>query len=225
MAYQILLVEDDVQIREVITDYFQKGEQYQVTACADGEEGLAAFFEREFDMVLLDVMLPDMDGFSICYQMRQDSQVPIIFLTARGLEEDRLYGYQLGCDDYIVKPFSLPELYAKVQVLLKRVKNLSAEQEMVCGEIRLDPIRFRVTVVGQLVELEPKEYALLYLFMNHVGEVLDRDFILIKVWGYDFEGNDRVLDNQVKKLRKKLDVARGQLKTVFKKGYCLREKQ
>lgn len=126
MAYQMLLVEDDAQIREVITDYFQEEEQYQVTACADGGEGLDAFFEQEFDIVLLDVMLPDMNGFSICYQMRQDSQVPIIFLTARGLEEDRLYGYQLDCDDYIVKPFSLPELYAKIQVLLKRAKNLSA---------------------------------------------------------------------------------------------------
>ena len=164
-----------------------------------------------------------MNGFSICYQMRQDSQVPIIFLTARGLEEDRLYGYQLGCDDYIVKPFSLPELYAKVQVLLKRVKNLSEEQEMVCGDIRLNPLRFRVTVQGQAVELAPKEYALLYLFMNHVNEVLERDLILIKVWGYDFEGDDRVLDNHMKKLRKKLGAARNQLKTIFKKGYCLRD--
>lgn len=223
MAYQMLLVEDDPQIREVIIDYFQKEEQYQVTACVNGEEGLAVFFEREFDIVLLDVMLPDMNGFSICYQMRQDSQVPIIFLTARGLEEDRLYGYQLGCDDYIVKPFSLPELYAKVQVLLKRVKNLSEEQEMVCGDIRLNPIRFRVTVQGQAVELAPKEYALLYLFMNHVNEVLERDLILIKVWGYDFEGDDRVLDNHMKKLRKKLGAARSQLKTIFKKGYCLRD--
>jgi len=160
MAYHILLVEDDAQIREVIEDFFEaKSEgEMQLHIARDGEEGLVAVYEREFDLCLLDIMLPGANGFEICRAIRQSSIVPIIFLTARGREEDVLYGYHLGCDDYIVKPFSLAELYAKVHALIKRAKGMVACAEIICGEIVLNPMKFMVAVNGQVIELPPKQY-------------------------------------------------------------------
>lgn len=221
MAYHILLVEDDAQIREVIEDYFQaKGQgEIELHIAGDGREGLVAVYEREYDLCLLDIMLPGADGFEICRAIRENSIVPIIFLTARGREEDVLYGYHLGCDDYMVKPFSLAELYAKCQALIKRSKGLVACPEMVCGEIRLDPVRFLVKVKDVKVELPPKQYALLKYLMENKDRVLERELLLIRIWGYDYEGGERVVDNHIKKLRKALGSGGAQIKTVMKKGY------
>jgi len=221
MAYQVLLVEDDAQIREVIEDFFDaKGQgEIELHIAKDGTEGLAAVYEREYDLCLLDVMLPGTNGFEICRAIRENSIVPIIFLTARGGEEDVLYGYQLGCDDYMVKPFSLAELYAKCQALIKRAKGMIASPEMVCGEIRLDPVRFTVTAGKEQVDLPPKQYALLKYLMENKDRVLDRELLLTRIWGYDYEGGERVVDNHIKKLRKALGSAGGQIKTVLKKGY------
>jgi len=221
MAYHILLVEDDAQIREVIEDFFEaKSEgEMQLHIARDGEEGLVAVYEREFDLCLLDIMLPGANGFEICRAIRQSSIVPIIFLTARGREEDVLYGYHLGCDDYIVKPFSLAELYAKVQALIKRAKGMVACAEIVCGEIVLNPVRFTVVVNGVAIELPPKQYALLKYLMENKDRVIERELLLTRIWGYDYEGNERVVDNHVKKLRKALGTAGAQIKTVMKKGY------
>ncbi len=223
MKLQMLLVEDDAGIREVIEDYFssrksipgagnkQEEDEITVISAGDGEEGLALIAEGGFDIVILDIMLPGMDGFSLCRKLRKDSAVPVIFLTARGQEEDRLKGYLLGCDDYVVKPFSLAVLYARVRALVKRAKGMVLENVMELGGVRLLPDRG--------IALTPKEFALLRYLLENRGRTISRERILISVWGYDFEGSDRVVDNHIRKLRKKLGKYGKQIKTVIKKGY------
>lgn len=228
-AVRILLVEDDVQIREVIADYFlAKGAGSIVLDCAkDGIEGEILTKQRDYDLVLLDIMLPGMDGFSLCRSIRRQATVPIIFLTARGQEEDRLYGYSLGCDDYVVKPFSIAELFAKTQALLKRSRGMLNTNVLRAADIELNPATFQVMVKtgdeSRTVELPPKEYALLKYFMENKGIVLSRDMLLNRVWGYDYMGNDRIVDNHVKKLRKALGTAGIQIKTVVTQGYRLED--
>ncbi len=220
MAYRILLVEDDSSIREVISDYFSgKDEDTALIMAADGGEGLELIGSGEFDLIMLDVMLPNIDGFSLCREIRRKSDVPVLFLTARAREEDVLYGYELGCDDYIVKPFSLAELYAKVQALLRRSKGMVLKKELVCGRIRLDPITLTVISDGREVELAPKEFAILKYLMEHKNWAVDRDTLLSRIWGYDYFGGDRTVDNHIKKLRRSLGSAGDQIKTVIKKGY------
>lgn len=223
MAYTILLVEDDAQIRELISDYFEEKGGYTLMTAKDGLQGLDLIYENNLDLLMLDIMLPGVDGFSICREVRAKSIVPILFLTARGREEDILYGYDLGCDDYIVKPFSLAALYAKVGALIKRSKGMVAKQEMVCGGIRLDPATFTVTADGKQIDLPPKEYAMLKYLIEHKDWVVDRDTLLTRVWGADYFGSDRVVDNHIKKLRKALGPCGGQIKTVITKGYKITE--
>lgn len=226
---RILLVEDDAQIREVVTDYFlAKGKGWLILDCAkDGIEGELLAEQRDYDLVLLDIMLPGMNGFSLCRSIRRHSIVPIIFLTARGQEEDRLYGYSLGCDDYVVKPFYIAELFAKTQALLNRSKGIWGTGTLQAAAIELNPVTFKVTVKengeNRTVELAPKEYALLKYFMENKGIVLSRDMLLNRVWGYDYMGNDRTVDNHIKKLRKALGTAGTQIKTVVTQGYRLEE--
>ena len=219
MAYRILLVEDDHSIREVISDYFSSKSDLQLTEAADGNEGLTQISENEFDLIMLDVMLPNIDGFSLCREIRRKSDVPVLFLTARAREEDVLYGYELGCDDYIVKPFSLAELHAKVQALLKRSKGMVLSRELQCGGIRLDPVTLNVNADGMDVELAPKEFEILKYLMEHKDWAVDRETLLTRIWGYDYFGGDRTVDNHIKKLRKSLGSAGDQIKTVMKKGY------
>ena len=223
--YHILLVEDDAQIREVIEDYFtsRSNGEFQIHIAEDGLRGLEAVYEREYNLCMLDVMLPGADGFEICRTIRRKSIVPIIFLTARSQEEDILYGYHLGCDDYLVKPFSLAELYAKTQALLRRAKGMVVSVDMVCGEIALNPANFTVKVRGEAVELPPKQYALLKYLMENKNHVIERELLLTRIWGYDYEGNERVLDNHIKKLRKALGTAGSQIKTVITRGYKIME--
>lgn len=223
MAFNLLLVEDDEEIREIITDYFTEKSNgtFIVNAAKDGEEGLQKLYSDDYDLVLLDVMLPELDGFTLCRELRKSSDVPIIFLTAREAENDRLFGYQLGCDDYVTKPFSLAELYAKTNALLKRAKGMVRHEIMKAGSITLDPYRYTVFVNHEEVMLAPKEFAILKILMDHPGKVVSRETLLVRIWGYDFEGNERVVDNHVKKLRKALGSASSQIKTVFKKGYKL----
>ena len=222
MAYSVLLVEDDEQIREVITDYFAaKDGVISVETADDGDKGMVLIHSNEYDLILLDVMLPGTDGFSLCRYIRAESSVPILFLTARGREEDKLYGYDLGCDDYIVKPFSLAELYAKVNAILKRSKGMTVSKVMTCGKISLDPVKMTVMADGNAVELPPKEYEILKYLMEHKDCVVGRDTLLDRVWGYDYFGADRVVDNHIKKLRKAMGPAGSQIKTVISKGYKL----
>lgn len=223
MAYKILLVEDDAELREIITDYFMAKSQgvFNIESAKTGDEGLDKIIENEYDLILLDVMLPEVDGFTICKELRKDSDVPIIFITAKHNEQNRLYGYNLGCDDYVSKPFSLAELYAKVMALIRRSKGLVRDEVMTVGKIRLDPFRYTVYVDEAEVTLRPKEYGILKILMENHQKVMSREILLIRVWGYDFDGNERIIDNHIKKLRKSLGEAGTQIKTVIKVGYKL----
>lgn len=221
MIFKLLLVEDDPEIREIITDYFiEKSDGvFDIYNAETGIDGQLSCMNNEYDLILLDVMLPEVDGFTICRELRKTSDVPIIFLTARHSENDRLYGYQLGCDDYVTKPFSLAELYAKVTALLRRSKGIVRKGMMTAGNIKLDPYRCTAYVNDDEVILAPIEFAILKILMESNGKVVSRNSLIIRIWGCDFDGNDRVVDNHVKKLRKVLGSASAQIKTVFKKGY------
>ena len=225
MTYRILLVEDNVQICRMICDFFsaQTDSICTVETVQDGAEGLEAARSGAYDLILLDVMLPGLDGFSICRSIRKASDVPLLFLTARAREEDVLYGYTLGCDDYIIKPFSIAALYAKTQALLKRTKGTVLRRELVCGGITLDPLTLEVTADGVPVSLPAKEFALLQYMMEHKDWVVSRDQLLDRIWGSDFFGSDRVVDTHIKKLRKALGGAGKQIRTVISKGYQLKD--
>ena len=225
MTYRILLVEDNVQICRMIADYFsaQPDNICQLDTVQNGADGLDAARIGEYDLILLDVMLPDLDGFSICRSIRAVSDIPLLFLTARAREEDVLYGYTLGCDDYVVKPFSLATLYAKVLALLKRAKGTILRSELVCGGITLNPLTLAVTANGQPVILAAKEFALLQYLMEHRDWVVTRGQLLDRIWGSDFFGSDRVVDTHIKKLRKALGSAGQQIRTVISRGYQLKD--
>ena len=225
MKYNILLVEDEQKIAEGIMDYISgRDMEYDIefSWTGNGDEALELVYENEYDLALLDIMLPGADGFEICRAIRSKSYVPIIFLTARGREEDRLYGYDIGCDDYVVKPFSMAELSAKIMSFLRRSKGLWENKSVLeAGDIVMYPDKLQVYVAGAEVKLAPKEYAMLKYFMDHRGMIISRDDLLVRLWGYDYEGGDRVVDNHVKKLRKALGESGKQIKTVFAKGYRL----
>ena len=225
MTYRILLVEDNVQICRMICDFFsaQHDSVCMIDTVQNGTEGLDGARSGAYDLVILDVMLPDLDGFSICRSIRSVSDVPLLFLTARAREEDVLYGYTLGCDDYVVKPFSLAALFAKTQALLKRAKGTVLRRELICGGIKLDPLTLSVTADGQPVTLPAKEFALLQYLMEHKNWVVSREQLLDRIWGSDFFGSDRVVDTHIKKLRRALGSAGNQIKTVISKGYQLKE--
>ncbi|MBQ8966473.1 response regulator transcription factor [Ruminococcus sp.] len=220
---KILLVEDDRQICRVTEKYFSD-QGAEITSVQDGRAALELAEKgiSGYSLVLLDIMLPGADGFTICRAIRKNSDIPVIFITAKGREEDILHGYALGCDDYIVKPFLLSALYAKCCAMVKRTEQ--ADTVLTCGAITLDTKKLTSCVNGQEVELTPKGFAILYYMMEHEGWVIDRDTLLNKVWGDDYFGVDRVVDNHVKRLRKALGSAGAQIHTVFGRGYKLTEK-
>lgn len=164
-----------------------------------------------------------MNGLELCRYMRRRSVVPIIFLTAKDTEQDMMQGYATGCDDYMVKPFSLSVLYAKCLAIMKRAKGTIREDELVCDAIRMNVLKYRVTVDGKEVDLSPKEFALLRMLLENKGTLLLRERLLIGIWGYDYEGTDRCVDNHVRKLRKHLGNAGRCIKTVVGKGYKIEE--
>lgn len=225
MKYRMLCVEDDSQIREIIEDYFtsKTDNDFEVFSAENGIVAEKMLSENEYDLILLDVMLPYLDGFSLCRMIRRKSDVPVIFLTARTLEEDVLLGFETGCDDYITKPFSLAKLYAKCIALLNRAKGTVIDETITIGKIRINPNSMEVTVGGTKVDLANKEYELLKYLADHKNWVVSRDSILNAIWGYEYEGGDRVVDNHIKKLRKSLGSAGEQIKTVISKGYKLSE--
>ena len=189
---------------------------------ADGAAGLDRFRERDYDAVLLDVMMPGLDGYGVCRAIRRKSRVPILFLTALGGETHALEGYGLGADDYVIKPFSLAILLAKTTALIRRSRGTS-DGTLICGEIRLDTGRMACTVCNTAVKLSPREYDLLLCLLRNRGRVLSREQLLTRVWGWDFEGELRAVDVQIKNLRAALGPAGGQIKTVVKAGYKLEE--
>ena len=220
----ILLIEDDLQICEVTQKYFtNKGAK--VTAVHNGADALQLVEKgiSDYSLVLLDIMLPETDGFTICRAIRKCSDIPVIFITARGREEDIVRGYDLGCDDYVVKPFLLSALYGKCSAIVKRTEG-SNNTLLVCGAIQLDTRKLICTVNGQEVELTPKGFAIMRYLMEHQGWTVNRDTLLDRVWGSDYFGADRVVDNHIKRLRKALGSAGGQIHTAVGRGYKLTEK-
>lgn len=221
MDYHVLIAEDEDKLREILTDYFlSKGDR--MTQASDGVQALALAQEGNFDAVLLDIMMPGLDGLSVCRILRKDSDTPIIFLTALSDEEDKLYGYELGADDYMTKPFSLSVLYAKVSVLIKRRRgNMMTGDELTAGELTLRLSSRQVFAGVDEVKLTPREYALLECLMKNKNLVLSREQLLVKCWGYDYEGESRAVDTHIKRLREKLGEYADCIKTVIKVGYRL----
>lgn len=214
---RLLIVEDDRLMAEAVSDYFM-GKDWAVRTAGDGETALEILRQEQFHLVILDVMMPGVNGFSVCRELRKESSVPVIFLTARVLEEDELNGYAVGADDYVTKPFSLPILYAKAEALTGRAWGSSVRKRK-AGELEVDLESHEVQRQGTLISLPPKEYEMLVFFLDNPGRVYSREQLLIRFWGYDFDGTERVVDNHVKKLRKALGDCGCVIRTVRKSGY------
>ena len=222
MDYRIMVAEDEPKLREVVCDYLLSRGDVPVPA-GDGLEALAlAEEDRNFDAVVLDVMMPGLDGFAVCRALRQRSAVPILFLTALSDEEDKLWGYELGADDYITKPFSLSLLYAKVTALIRRDRGgVLTGDTLRCGDLEVSLSSRRVRAGGRELSLTPKEYALLTCLMRNRNMVMSREQLLVKCWGYDYEGESRAVDTHIRRLREKLEPYGVCIKTVIKAGYKL----
>jgi DNA-binding response OmpR family regulator len=219
---RILVIEDESRIREMVKEYLEN-EGFVITEASDGAEGLDKFKSSEFDMLLLDVMLPGVDGWSVCREVRRTSSVPILMLTARGEEYDRLFGFELGVDDYIVKPFSPKELVARMKAVLRRSKNShSNESSADLFEYRSLSVNMssrKVTIDGKNIEMTPKEFDLISFFVKNRDRVFTREQLLNKVWGYEFGGDYRTVDTHIKMLRESLGEYRNLLVTVWGVGY------
>ena len=221
MNSQILIVEDEPKLQEVLCDYFRSKGETPVEA-ADGLAALERLEQESFDAVLLDIMMPGLDGLSVCRAVRRESDVPIVFLTALSDEEDKLLGYELGADDYVTKPFTLSVLYAKTMALIRRSRGtMRAGDRLEAGGIILELSSRRVWAGGRELALTPKEYALLRCLMQNRNLVMSREQLLVKCWGYDYEGEARAVDTHIKRLREKLGAHAGCIKTVIKAGYKL----
>ena len=224
LKYKLLIVEDEPRMREIINDYFSV-KDFSLREAKNGTEALEILENNEFDIILLDIMMPKTDGLSVCKKVRLKSEVPIIFLTAKSDEDDKLYGYNLGADDYITKPFSLPVLYAKVVALIKRTNGSIINDEINISGIKINTKSQKVTVDDKEVLLTPKEYDLLLCLIKNKDRVMTRDQLLTKVWGFNYFGNDRVVDTQIKKLRAALGDKAVCICTVIKSGYKFKEVQ
>ena len=218
--YRVLLVEDDSQIREVIGDYFGRRDKIKLEFAEDGNTGLSRILNEKFDLFLLDIMMPGLDGFELCKIIRKRSDKPVVFLTGKVREEDILYGYELGADDYIVKPFSLAVLHSKLLAILERTKTEHVEHKILSsGQIEIDPLKFEVRVAGDVVDLPPKEYQILKYMIEHPGVAVTRKLLLAVAWGGDDYISERVIDNRVKNLRKILRKEGARIKTIIGVGY------
>ena len=221
MASKLLIAEDEPRLLEILCDYFRSRGDLPIPA-SNGLQALQLAQSEEFDGVLLDIMMPGLDGLSVCRALRKSSDVPIVFLTALSDEEDKLYGYALGADDYVTKPFSLPVLYAKLTALINRRRgSILNGDRLTAGSICLIPSSQTVLVSNEPVALTPKEYSLLLCLMRNRNTVLSREQLLVKCWGYDYDGDSRAVDTHIRRLREKLGSAAGLIKTVIKSGYKL----
>lgn len=204
MSELILIVDDEVSIRELIRFNLEKEGFYTVSA-GDGPEALEIFRSKRPDLVLLDIMLPTMDGWEVCKILRRESNVPIIMLTAKGDESERISGLEMGADDYITKPFSPKELIARIRAVLRRANPEEETTQVTLDDLVIDVDRHEVTVAGRPISLTPKEFDLLLLLVRNRGKVLSRDMLLETVWGYDYGGETRTVDVHVRRLRQKLN--------------------
>ena len=216
---KILVVDDESRMRKLVKDFLGR-EGYQVLEAGDGLEAMETFYaEKDIALIILDVMMPKMDGWQTCREIRQSSKVPIIMLTARGDERDELQGFDLGVDEYISKPFSPKILVARVNALLRRSNVLDADEDVEAGGIVVDKAAHQVQVDGKDVELSYKEFELLSYFLENQGIALSREKILNNVWNYDYFGDARTIDTHVKKLRSKLGEKGEYIKTIWGMGY------
>ncbi|MFS0784579.1 response regulator transcription factor [Bacillus sp. 1P06AnD] len=220
MNYNVLIVEDEALVREIIGDYFEEA-GWNIYEAETGREALRLFPLQPVDLVLLDVMLPELDGWTVCRRIRQMSDVPVIMLTARGEEDDKLLGFEMGVDDYMTKPFSPRVLLAKAHALMKRRDGIvSAEKPaMKFGGLAVNHKSHIVTVGGERIDLSPKEYDVLLYLIKHKDMVMTRDMLLDAVWGMDFFGDARTVDTHIKKLRAKLGQESKRIVTVIRLGY------
>lgn len=222
MNKKALIVEDDVNIAELLKIYLQK-DGFDTENAYDGEKALEVFETFRPDIVLLDIMLPKMDGWQVCRELRAYSKVPVIMLTARGDEQDELQGFKLGVDEYISKPFSPKILVARIEAILRRTSRASEEDVLSCGGIEIDKMAHCVRIDGKEIELSFKEFELLTYFVENRGVALPREKILNHVWNYDYFGDARTIDTHVKKLRSKMGEKGDMIKTIWGMGYKLEE--
>ena len=221
MDYKILIVEDEPRLREILCDYFRNRGEIP-TEAADGALALELAENGEFDAVLLDIMMPELNGFGVCRALRKNSDVPIIFLTALSDEDDKLTGFELGADDYVTKPFGMSVLYAKTCALIRRSRgNMLSGNRLEAGELALELSSRRVFLNNAEIHLTPKEYDLLLCLLRNKGAVMSREQLLVKCWGYDYDGDIRAVDTHIKRLREKLGPYSERVKTVIKAGYRL----
>jgi DNA-binding response OmpR family regulator len=225
MSYRLLIVEDSPELLEAVSDFYREegAGLWEVVTASEGNDALARVTTESFDLMILDIMLPGASGFDICRAARKKSDCPIIFVTALGSEDSILKGYETGCDDYVVKPFSTRHLYAKSLALLKRAKKSGDSDTLRCGAISLNRKSMLVKVSGQEIAINAKEYFLLVYLLENKGSVLTRQSILEHVWGDDLDVNDRVVDNTIRRLRESLGDASGQIKTAIGRGYRITE--
>ena len=218
-SLKILVVDDESRMRKLVKDFLTK-KGFTVIEAGDGEEAVDKFFEvKDIALIILDVMMPKMDGWQVCREIRQYSRVPIIMLTAKSDEKDELQGFDLGVDEYITKPFSPKILVARVEAILRRSNVLAADDTMEAGGIELNKAAHEVLIDGKSVELSYKEFELLAYFMSNQGVALSRERILNNVWNYDYFGDARTIDTHVKKLRSKLGKAGDYIRTIWGMGY------
>jgi DNA-binding response OmpR family regulator len=218
---KILVVDDESRMRKLVKDFLVK-ENYEVLEAGDGSEALDVFFDNnDISLIILDVMMPKLDGWQVCREIRNYSKVPIIMLTARTDERDELQGFELGVDEYISKPFSPKILVARVGAILRRTGQMSEGEVLEYGGITIDKAAHVVTIDGQMIDLSFKEFELLTYFMENKGIALSREKILNSVWNYDYFGDARTIDTHVKKLRSKMGEKGDLIKTVWGMGYKL----
>ena len=216
---KILVVDDESRMRKLVRDFLVK-QNFDVLEAGDGEEAVDIFFkEKDIALIILDVMMPKMDGWQVCREIRHYSKVPIIMLTAKGDERDELQGFDLGVDEYITKPFSPKILVARVEAILRRSNLLTNDDVIAAGGIELNKAAHQVKIDGQEIELSYKEFELLAYFMENQGIALSREKILNNVWNYDYFGDARTIDTHVKKLRSKLGEKGEMIKTIWGMGY------
>ena len=216
---KILVVDDESRMRKLVKDFLVK-KQYKVLEAGDGEEAIEVFFgNKDISLIILDVMMPKMDGWEVCKEIRKFSKVPIIMLTAKSEENDELKGIELGVDEYISKPFSPKILVARVDAILRRANKIGADMTIEAGDIKIDKAAHIVKVKDKEIELSFKEFELLTYFIENKGIALSRENILNNVWNYDYFGDARTIDTHVKKLRSKLGDCGDYIKTVWGMGY------
>ena len=218
-ALKILVVDDESRMRKLVKDFLTK-KNFQVLEAGDGEEAMVIFYkEKDIALLILDVMMPKMDGWEVCREIRKNSKVPIIMLTARGDERDELLGFELGVDEYISKPFSPKILVARVEAILRRTGQSNPDEVLSAGGIVIDKAAHQATVDGKTMDLSFKEFELLTYFLENEGIALSREKILNSVWNYDYFGDARTIDTHVKKLRSKMGDKGEYIKTVWGMGY------